>query len=290
MERLRTASALCAAAILMVLLGQQPASAQGNCVGGPTLYTCTDENAFLAKLSEVVACSVVHEGFEDDAAWDSSRFPATQPSVESQGIIWMPNNSTGGISTGNGAARSGSYGAYAYPHGIVSGDAFALQRDGVKGYVSGTGMIFGVGGWIVSNTPGARVRFVADAQDIGFEDSAVGVDYRFWGVIHTAGFSDFEVYESEGRIEDQKLIFADDFSICIGAFQNSAPVAESQHITTPVATPASVFLSAEDPNGDLLTYTVVAPPLIASSASAAKPFLYSRSGLWRIRQLFVPGK
>jgi hypothetical protein len=73
--------------------------------------------------------------------------------------------------------------------------------------------LFGVGGWLTSNTGGAQVQFRLDGNPVGFTDSWVTYYHKFFGVIDTRGFNTFEVLETEGVIEDQKFIFADDFTI-----------------------------------------------------------------------------
>lgn len=251
-----------AIAALFILMPLPPVSGQTGCAGGPTIFACTDEAAFLDLLAQSSACTIVSEGFEDNPTWGTARFPTTQPGIISQGITWASNNGASGITTSNGAARTFSYGVFAQPHGIVAGTPFTIQRDGFTGQIGAGDIMIGVGGWISTNTPGAQVRFVIDGQDIVFSNPSVQSMHQFFGVINTAGFSAFEVYETEGRVEDLKLIFGDDFSICRAeqTFINSPPSAENQDIKTLVATPVSIFLSATDPNGDLLTYEIVSAP------------------------------
>jgi hypothetical protein len=54
---------------------------------------------------------------------------------------------------------------------------------------------------------------VLDGNPIGFTDPAVTNVHKFFGVIDTAGFTAFEVVETEGTVEDQENIFADDLSL-----------------------------------------------------------------------------
>jgi hypothetical protein len=76
------------------------------------------------------------------------------------------------------------------------------------------GSLVGVGGWLTSNTGGARVQFVLDGVPApGFIDPSVTSPHKFFGVIDTTGFTEFEIVETEGVVEDQKLIFGDDFTL-----------------------------------------------------------------------------
>jgi hypothetical protein len=48
-----------------------------------------------------------------------------------------------------------------------------------------------------------------DCTDVSTE---LGTAHRFWGVIDTDGITEFEFLETEGTLEDQKFMFADDFT------------------------------------------------------------------------------
>ncbi len=177
--------------------------------GAPTVYT--DESAFLADLS-LLGYQILTESFEDDAAWGSVRTTIgggthTAPSITHLGVTWMANNPNGGVTTGNGPARTGEWGFFCLPHGDYP--------NGVRdGFVATSAQpIFGVGGWFVTNTPFAKIVIILDGGRIAdFGDRLLGSQHDFYGVIDTDGFSSFEVNETEGTLEDQKFIFADDFS------------------------------------------------------------------------------
>ena len=94
-------------------------------------------------------------------------------SVTSQGVTWRSNNATSRIATSLGGARTGRYGIYSSPHGIITGAPFTPQRDGFIGTRTGTGTLIGVGGWVRSSTAGAEVRFVEEAGDRGPQASSV---------------------------------------------------------------------------------------------------------------------
>ena len=174
---------------------------------------CWLETSYLQMLAELGFGSF-QEGFEDDTAWGSARSPDTQPVVSSQGIDWAPNNSVSGITTGMGPARTGLWGVYELPHGDPTGALLDPLRDGFTGTWTGAGSLVGVGGWLTSNTGGAQVRFALDGVPApGFPDPTVTSAFKFFGVITTAGLTAFEFFETEGVVEDQEFIFADDFTV-----------------------------------------------------------------------------
>jgi len=133
-------------------------------------------------------------------------------------MVWTPNNSVSEVTTGPGPARSGEWGFWESPHGDPFGGSFDPLRDGFKGTRVDAGSLVGVGGWLISNTGGARVQFLLDgAPAPGFTDSSVMNHHRFFGVIDTTGFTEFEIRETEGVIEDQEFIFGDDFLLAASA-------------------------------------------------------------------------
>ncbi len=175
--------------------------------GALTVYT--SETEFLNDLS-LLGYEIVQEGFEDDAAWGSVRtttVPHTAASITNLGVTWTANNPNGGVTTGNGPAHTGEWGFFCLPHGDYPNGI----RDGFIGTTAQS--IFGVGGWLVTNTPGAKIVIILDGVRIAdFGDRLLGNQHDFYGVIDTDGFLSFEVNETEGTFEDQKFIFADDFS------------------------------------------------------------------------------
>lgn len=183
------------------------------CDGGPTLFRCWVEASYLERLAEL-GHGTLQEGFEDDTIWGSVRYPDTAPSVQSQGLTWSSNDPAFAITTSSGPARTGDWGMYSYPHGDTDpvGDPTDPQRDGFVGTTAGS--LFGVGGWLTSNTGGARVRLVLDGTvAIDFNDPGVVSQHKFFGAIDTTGFKGFEFYETEGTRGDQEFIFADDFTV-----------------------------------------------------------------------------
>ena len=176
----------------------------------------TDEVLFLADVAALGWC-VDLESFEDEAAWGGARSPATLPLVSSLGITWLPNNANSELTTGGGPARTGLWGFYELPHGDFGsgiGDGWFTQA---------ADTLYAVGGWLVTNTPGARINLVLDgATVIGFDgNNLVGTSHSFFGVIDPAGFATVEFRETEGSSGDPKYMFGDDFSfgrvICYSA-------------------------------------------------------------------------
>jgi hypothetical protein len=189
------------------------------------VITYTDEDAYLNDL-QAFQYSALLEGFEGDA-WSAARSPAKAPSVESQGIAWTSNNRTSEVTTGGGAARTGNWGFYSVPHGDFdqhnppSKDCTIPGNcgDGLAG--SSSELLFGVGGWLTSNTQSAKVDLLIDDVTVDFgaacepDDCIITASYRFFGVIDTDGFTSFVFDEIEGTLDDQEFIFADDFTLAV---------------------------------------------------------------------------
>jgi hypothetical protein len=193
----------------------------------PVAYT--DEAAFLSDLSSL-GYPIAHEGFEG-AAWDGVRSTISggflvSNSITNLGLTWTSNFPAGEITTSNGAARTGDWGVFSYPHGSyatggTSCDTPGVCGDGVQGSaVAGT--LYAIGGWFRTNTPYAKVGLsVGTNVDFGetcdvngqncVDNAILGTAYEFFGVIDTAGFASFEYRELEGTTSDQKYIFGDDF-------------------------------------------------------------------------------
>jgi len=186
------------------------------CAGGPAVYSCWVESAYLAKLAEL-GFSTYFEGFEDEAAWSSARSPNTAASITSRGVTWTSNNAVSEVTTGTGPARTGVYGFFTLPHGDPTGGPTDPLRDGFVGTWRAAGDFRAVGGWLDANTGGAQVRFALDGVEHGFIDPALTSQHRFFGVIDADGFKQFEIFETEGVVEDQEFIFGDDFTLAFVA-------------------------------------------------------------------------
>ena len=205
----------------------------------------TDEASYMAALGSY-AYNTSYEGFENDAAWGSVRSTIiggfnTATSITSNGINWSSNTSNGGITTGNGAALYGNWGVYSYPHGDYTNhlnDGYCNTPgncgDGFTGTSAST--LYGIGGWITTNTPFASIALFIDGASVDFGETCdllgdcigndiIGSDYSFFGVINTAGFNGFEFREMEGTLGDAKYIFADDFIIATAVTPVPVPAA-----------------------------------------------------------------
>jgi hypothetical protein len=238
------------------------------CSGAVPVFTCWIESSYLAKVAELGYGSF-QEGFEDDAVWSTTR-TSPAPSVTSQGITWEPNHAANGVRTGSGPARSGLWGFFSLPHGITTGALTDPQRDGFIG--TAPGGLVAVGGWLESNTGGARVQFQLDGGvPIGFDDPTVTSLHKFFGVIDTSGFTTFEIYETEGVVGDQEFIFADDFTFGDATPPiNNPPVAVADAFTVDensVDNPLAVLANDTDPDGDALIIGTVGVPDQGGSVS-----------------------
>lgn len=182
---------------------------------------------FLSALADQ-GLAVQQEGFEDDAVWGDVRstivggFQAA-PAVLSQGIRWTSNFAGGDITTGDGAARRGSWGFYAYPHGqFGTGADCSLPGVCGDGFVGEAARgLLAIGGWVRTNTPPADLNLFIDGMRLDFGDAGIlDTGYAFFGAISSTPFQRFEFREMEGAGDEAKFIFADDFSFAL------APVPE----------------------------------------------------------------
>ena len=178
----------------------------------------TDETAFLNALA-AQSYPAVQEGFEDDDAWGSVRSTVvggtfTAPQITNLGITWSSSSVNNEITTGPGPARTGLWGFFSLPHGDYANGI----TDGWRGTADQP--LVAIGGWIDSNTGGAKISLIIDGDDLnpinfGGANGLSGPS-RFFGVIDPAGFSAFHFSETEGTIGDQQFVFADDFTFAFG--------------------------------------------------------------------------
>ncbi len=194
------------------------------CDGGPTVFICWNEAEFLAKISNLGYDSF-QEGFEDDVAWAAARSPLTAPSVISHQITWQSNHqdppAENEITTGMGPARTGLYGFFDLEHGYATGTPgecdidippeHCLYKDGVSGArLPGEDRLQAVGGYFTgSGQP--RLAMILDGGapiPLGWVPNG----FQFFGVIDTGGFDTFRVEETDGKVGQARLVFADDFT------------------------------------------------------------------------------
>lgn len=198
--------------------------AWSNAQAAPATYT--DQSEFLFALA-ALSSPIVHEGFEGDAAWGLVRTDVisggfvSAPTVSNLGLTWFSNNLTSGVTTSAGAARSGEWGLFSYPHGSNDapdpGSDCTLPGDCGDGFRGAPeiGVLYGIGGWLRTNTPLAEVGLFLGAYagdpEGGLIDLTLGTSSQFIGVIDPDGFTAFEFREVDGTSEDRKFLFADDF-------------------------------------------------------------------------------
>jgi hypothetical protein len=208
------------------------------CVGGPQIFSCWKEAAFLAKAAAFGHPSF-GEGFEDGAVWGLARSPDRQPSVSSRGFEWRANDfdpthvnppplpPANEITTGSGPAITGQWGVFDPEHGYATGtpvlcdvdnppshclfhDGFTISRGAASGPLYGAGGFFG-------GTSGANVAIVLDGDwqnPIGGGKLFVGIN-QFFGVIDAGpvGFTEIQFRETGGKVGQQLFIFGDDFTL-----------------------------------------------------------------------------
>ena len=196
------------------------------CDTGPTVFTCWKEAPYLAKLGEL-GFGTFQEGFEDDAAWGSARSPNTVLSVLSQGITWQTNYPdppvSNEITTGSGPARTGLWGVYDPFHGYATGTSaecdidnpptHCLYKDGLTGTIGGT--LYGVGGFFTGTAQPNLAMILDGGMPIGLGRLSTG-GHQFFGVIDAGGFSTFRFEDTDGKVGQQRLVFADDFTFGAG--------------------------------------------------------------------------
>jgi hypothetical protein len=193
----------------------------------------TDEAAYLAALASF-GYSTFQEGFENDAVWGSVRSSVlvtnSAPSITSMGNTWTSNHpATNNITTGGGPALTGQWGIYDPNHGHATGTveqcdvdtppANCFFHDGFTGTrEAGADTLYGAGGWI-NGTFGGKIIMIIDGNEsnpIDFGDlGGVTAAHKFFGVIDTGGFTQFEFRETEGKVGDEKNVFGDDFTFSV---------------------------------------------------------------------------
>jgi len=194
-----------------------------------------DEAEYLTALS---GYSTIYESFENDAVW--VRSPQLTNTTNSQGLTWKSNYTNSTTGTLGGSVVDGTYGFYSIPHG---NDTDGGSCDGAEdpipeecwlndGWIitsENSETLYGIGGWIDSNTGGAaKITFLLDGYDVSGNNTdnidntnrdgeAIGAGWTFVGVIETNGFQTVEVRELSGKDAQQEFIFGDSFTIGVSA-------------------------------------------------------------------------
>lgn len=188
------------------------------------IATYVDEAQFLDAVA-VLGLEATAESFEDDDVWGTVRSTIVggflaAPEFYSAGVRWTSNYDAGGITTGEGPARTGNWGFYAYPHGNYLAGPQCLQpgvcTDGF--IVASRTTLYGAGAWI-TGSGGGRLELFVDGDrtnPIDFNGAnSLAPGHQFFGVVVEAGFQTLEVHETEGTQDDAKLVWADDFLFAI---------------------------------------------------------------------------
>jgi hypothetical protein len=212
------------------------------CEGGPQIFNCWNETAFLA-LAASHGLPSFQEGFEDDAYWGGARAPNSAPAVSSRGFEWRANDFdpthvappyppspppneiiTGGPGRTGGWSVTGTGLGYSPLEGnvlacdIPSPPVACFVHDGVTMMREpGSSTLHGAGGYFHSVNAAGTIAFVIDGDwqnpigAMGF----FGVHDKFFGVLDTGptGFNEIQFREIEGRVGDPFAISADDFTI-----------------------------------------------------------------------------
>lgn len=234
------------------------------CDGGPEIFTCWNENAFLAMAVEFGHPSFT-EGFEDNAVWGVARSPITAAGITSQGIDWRANDfdpthvdppappppPPNHLTTGPGPARTGQWGLFDPEHGYAWGSlgtcdvevppAHCHLHDGYTLAPSvGAGPLFGAGGYFTgSSFPNVGIVLDGDyLNPIG--GGSAGGD-QFFGVLtsNPLGFAEVQFRELDGKTEQLRLLFSDDFTILA-----EPPPQRLPGLSLPTATALAVLLLA----------------------------------------------
>jgi hypothetical protein len=225
------------------------------CEGGPEIFTCWNENAYLA-MAVYWGFNWFEESFEDDAVWGSVRTPFALPDVSSGGIRWQSNHpdppASNLITTSTGAARTGTWGVYDSRHGYATGTELecnvdvppepCLFHDGFTGVLEpGLEPLFGVGGY-VTGFHGAKVGISLDGG-LPIGGGLVGSGYQFFGVIDLSGlgFTQFEFRELGGKIGQALFIWGDDFTLLTPIPTAAPPPASGTLVSFAGASPNPSF-------------------------------------------------
>lgn len=213
---------------------------------GPSVSTRAESMAYTNEAEFISAVEAegyvwVLESFEDDEVWGSVRSTIPGGSFSASVITnfsvqFSANTNSSGITSSEGAALSGQWGAYSLPHGSyaigVGCDVPGNCGDGLL--ISGGQPLYAVSAW-VRGTFGGKLEVILDgdrANPVGFPEvcdpsgencvdyGLLTSGYKFFGVIAPAGFTRCELREMEGTAEDQKFIWCDDFHI---AYSNPPP-------------------------------------------------------------------
>jgi bacillopeptidase F len=250
--------------------------------GGPTTVY-TDEAMFLSAISGRTS---FQEGFEDDLSWSASRSPGSTASVTTQGVTWTSNHPANEIKTGGGPARTGVWGFYSDPHGDQSvPNPTDFIEDGFTG--SSESLLVAVGGWF-TGISGSKVQLILDGNEANpIELGLVDSGHSFYGVLVDGSFTTFEFREVEGTLEDQKFIFADDFTFALAVGGGNSPptgtiVKPAADVTVEAGRPVYFEGSVFDPDGDATTVVWDFGDGVTSTALVPGNHIYTSPGIYSV--------
>ena len=226
----------------------------------PNVFTCLNETDYVNKLA-ALGIGSFSEGFENATVWGDVRTPSSAPSVTSQKIVWTANHPLpNAITTGSGGARTGGYGIFDPLHGSATGSTaqcdidnppeHCLFYDGFTGTrTAGASLLYGVGGYIRGDfSANVEIRAGLNRYTLG---KLPDTSHHFFGVIDTAGFSEFQVREIDGKIGQKLIVFGDDFTFGgDNSAGNTAPVAVDDTVTVAKDTALTIDVLANDSDAD----------------------------------------
>ena len=217
---------------------QQATVTLSACTGGPTVFVCWQETAYLARLAALGSYQTILEGFENDLVWGVTRDPLTAAPVVSQGIRWETNHpdppASNELTTeGGGPAHTGLWGLYDADHGYATGTVgecdvdnppeHCLYKDGFTGIREpGENLFVGAGGYLAGAGNPSCSMILDSGVPIALGRLGIGF-HQFFGVIDTGGFTSFRLEETDGKIGQPRLVFGDDFTFATTSVDDTPP-------------------------------------------------------------------
>ncbi|MBU0676961.1 MAG: hypothetical protein KJ626_02500 [Verrucomicrobia bacterium] len=219
--------------VLLWLLAM-PCTASADAIG------YTNETDFISALESQMYVRVF-ESFEDADAWGTVRSTIvdgnlTADSITNFSVTFSSNTNSSDITTSSGAAYSGNWGAYSLPHGSyatgIDCNTPGMCGDGLR--ITSAQPMYAMA-FMARGFYGSKLEVYLDNDhlnpvefpercDIDGENcinyNLLTTSSKFFGLIDPAGFTDCQLRELEGKAEDQKFIWCDDFTI---GFTNPPP-------------------------------------------------------------------
>jgi hypothetical protein len=199
----------------------------------------TNESEFVAAV-EARSLVYVTESFEDGEVWGGVRSDVSgtfsAPAITNFSLRMTANTNTSNITTSQGPPRTGEWGAYSLPHGSYATgiDCHIPGNCGDGLLITCKQPIYAFSAW-VTGFSNSKLKVVLNgdrANPVDFPEicdtneencinyGLLGNGHKFFGVLDPDGFACCELREIEGKAEDQKFIWCDDFIV---AFSNVPP-------------------------------------------------------------------